>query len=107
MENTNNDTSGYFLSKLKNFDKPIILELGVNKGGSTFNFLKFVNNYGGELYSIDINDCSNIVNNERFKDVDTNSWNFLKTNDLNIEYILEKFPKIKVYFKVLSLKNAI
>ena len=105
MDTINNDTSSYFLSKLKNFDKPIILELGVNKGGSTVNFLKFVNNYGGELYSIDINDCSNIVNNERFKDVDTNSWNFLKTNDLNIEYILEKFPKIKAGIDVLYIDS--
>ena len=58
MKNTDNDTSKYFLSKLTNLKNPIILELGVNKGGSTANFLKYINDNGGELYSIDINDCS-------------------------------------------------
>ena len=84
MKNTDNDTSKYFLSKLTNLKNPIILELGVNKGGSTANFLKYINDNGGELYSIDINDCSNIINDELFKNVKTSNWKFLKSNDLNI-----------------------
>ena len=95
MDTIDNDTSNYFLSKLKNFNNPIILELGVNKGGSTANFLNFINEHGGELYSIDINDCSEIINSHRFKDINTSNWNFLKSNDLNIKFILENFPKIK------------
>ena len=105
METIDNDTSSFLLSKLKNFDKPIILELGVDKGASTAKFLKFINDNGGELYSIDIKDCSNVVNNESFKNLDTRNWNFLRTNDLNIEYILEKFPKIKDGIDVLYIDS--
>ena len=69
--------------------------MGVNRGGSTLIFLKHINDNGGELYSVDIKDCSGIVNSEIFKDINTSNWKFLKSNDLNIEYIFEKFPKLK------------
>ena len=105
MKNTDNDTSKYFLSKLTNLKNPIILELGVNKGGSTANFLKYINDNGGELYSIDINDCSNIINDELFKNVKTSNWKFLKSNDLNIEYILGKFPLLKNGIDVLYVDS--
>ena len=105
MKNTDNDTSKYFLSKLTNLKNPIILELGVNKGGSTANFLKYINDNGGELYSIDIKDCSKITNDELFKNVKTNNWKFLKSNDLNIEYILGKFPLLKNGIDVLYVDS--
>ena len=90
-----NNVHHYFLKKLSNINNPIILELGVNKGSSTAKFLDYVNTYGGELYSIDITDCSNIIDSTRFKDISTKNWNFLKTNDLMIDHILGKFPKLK------------
>lgn len=93
--NLNNDTSVYFIEKIKKIDNPLILELGVNKGGSTSIFLKYINKHGGKLYSIDINDCKNIIKTEKFKNLNTDVWNFLKSNDLNIKYILKEFPKIK------------
>ena len=105
MKNIDNDTSKYFLSKLRNFNNPIILELGVNRGGSTAKFLKYINDNGGELYSIDIKDCSKITNDELFKNVKTNNWKFLKSNDLNIEYILEKFPLLKNGIDVLYVDS--
>ena len=90
-----NNVHHYFLKKLRNIEKPIILELGVNKGSSTAKFLEYININGGELYSIDITDCSNIVNTPRFKNISIEKWNFLKSNDLDIEYILQKFPNLK------------
>ena len=105
MKNTDNDTSKYFLSKLRNLKNPIILELGVNKGGSIVNFLKYINDNGGELYSIDIQDCSGIINDEPFKNVKTSNWKFLKSNDLNIEYIFEKFSQLKNGIDVLYIDS--
>lgn len=90
-----NDIHYYLLKKLKNFNNPVILELGVHKGSSTAKFLDYVNNNGGELYSVDIVDCSGIINTERFKNISTDNWNFLKSNDLNLDLILSKFPKLK------------
>ena len=90
-----NNVHHYFLKKLNNIKNPVILELGVNKGSSTAKFLDYINLYGGELYSIDIVDCSRIINNDRFKNIPTEKWNFLTSNDLDIENILLKFPKLK------------
>jgi len=73
--------------KIKNISKPLILELGVNKGHSSKKFLQFQKEYCGFLYSIDIKDCSNVINDQ--------NWNFYKCNDLNYKSILNKFPKIK------------
>lgn len=47
--NLDNDTSVYFIEKIKKIDNPLILELNVNKGGSTSIFLKYINNHGGKL----------------------------------------------------------
>ena len=105
MKNIDNDTSKYFLSKLRNLNNPIILELGVNRGGSTAKFLKYINDNGGKLYSIDIKDCSKIINDELFKNIKANNWKFLKSNDLNIEYILEKLPLLKNGIDVLYVDS--
>ena len=67
--------------------KPIVLELGVNKGRSTSQFLKILKKNDGELYSVDINDCSKVISD--------NTWNFCQSNDLNICFILNKFSKLK------------
>ena len=77
----------YILNSLANYKNPLILELGVNKGGSTKKFLDFISSNNGKLFSIDINDCSNAVQNKR--------WKFLKSNDLNSNFIIEKFADIK------------
>ena len=90
-----NDVHYHFMRKLVNFKNPVILELGVNKGSSTAKFLEYVNNNGGELYSIDIVDCSKIIKTERFKGIPAEKWHFLKSNDLDLDYILHNFPKLK------------
>tara|TARA_B100000795_G_scaffold238249_1_gene199241 strand:+ start:946 stop:1674 length:729 start_codon:yes stop_codon:yes gene_type:complete len=90
-----NNNHHHFFKKLNNIKNPVILELGVNKGSSTAKFLNYINTKGGELYSIDIMDCSNITHSERFKNISTEKWNFLKSNDLDLEKILNKFPNLK------------
>jgi predicted O-methyltransferase YrrM len=90
-----NNVHHFFLKKLRNIKNPVILELGVNKGSSTAKFLNYVNLFGGNLYSIDITDRSNIIHSERFKNISTKKWNFLKSNDLNLDKILTKYPELK------------
>ena len=41
----------------------------------------------GKLFSVDIQDCSKVANSK--------NWNFIKSDDLNSEYILETFDQIK------------
>ena len=52
----------------------------------------------GKLFSVDIKDCSKILNDS--------NWNFLKSRDDNFEYINSKLPeKIDVLF-IDSLHEA-
>ena len=73
-----------FLSEKKN---PIILEFGVERGSSTKKFIDFVEKNSGKVFSVDITDCSNVSNSK--------SWKFLKSNDLNVDYVLDQFDEIK------------
>ena len=73
-----------FLRKKKN---PIILEFGVNTGGSTKSFISLAKELDGKVFSVDIKDCSNVSNSD--------NWKFLKSDDLKIDYILQSFPEIK------------
>ena len=82
-----------FSYKLKNFlipqicdiKCPVILELGVQKGRSTSSFLEICNKNDGKLYSVDIEDCSNVSNDPK--------WNFFQTRDDNFKFIKSNIPK--------------
>ena len=80
------EKNDYIKEKLKYFENPIILELGVNRGGSTKFFLNYVEQNNGKVFSIDIKDCSNVSNSKK--------WSFLISNDLDYNYITSKFPEI-------------
>lgn len=80
------EKNDYIKEKLKFFENPIILELGVNRGGSTKIFLNYVEQNNGKVFSIDIKDCSNVSNSKK--------WSFLISNDLDYNYITTKFPEI-------------
>jgi predicted O-methyltransferase YrrM len=72
-----------FLEKKKN---PIILELGVERGTSTKAFVWFAEQNDATVYSVDIADCSKVIKSEK--------WNFIQSNDLHVDFILEKFKNI-------------
>ncbi len=72
-----------FLEKKKN---PIILELGVERGTSTNAFVWFAEQNVATVYSVDIADCSKVIKSEK--------WNFIQSNDLHVDFILEKFKNI-------------
>ena len=45
---------------IRKINKPLILELGVQKGRSTKKFLDICEKNNGKLISVDIDDCSNV-----------------------------------------------
>ncbi len=76
---------------IDNLDKPKILELGVQNGVSTIKFLDICDKKDGYLYSVDIDDCSGVSQNHR--------WKFIKSRDDNFEYIKSIIPeKLDVLF---------
>lgn len=70
------------ISKIKNIQ---ILELGVQKGISTKYFLELCKKNRGNLYSVDIEDCSKVSKSKR--------WKFIRSSDDNFFHIFKKIPK--------------
>ena len=76
---------------IKDIPKPTILELGVQEGVSTKKFLNICDINNGRLYSVDVEDCSNVSKNLK--------WKFIKSRDDNFDYIKSIIPeKIDVLF---------
>lgn len=75
-----------FIFKDLNYKKNlIILEFGVRFGISTKRFLNLIENNGGHLFSIDVDDCSNVSSSD--------NWTFIQSRDDNFDYIDSKIPK--------------
>ena len=73
--------------RIKDIDKPLILELGVKEGRSTKMFLEICDKNDGNLISIDILDYSKVSNNPK--------WKFIHSSDDNFNYT-KKFIERKV-----------
>ena len=79
-------------------DKPIIVELGVDKGQSTRVFLNAINDKtDAKLISIDINDCKDAVQSE--------NWDFIQQNSIDIESLLLKKPILKDGIDILYVDS--
>ena len=85
MNDFNYKLDSFLIPLIKNIKDPIILELGVQKGRSTKKFLDICRKKNGKLFSIDVDDCSN-VSNDKF-------WRFYQTRDDNFKFIKSKIPK--------------
>jgi len=91
MNEYNEKIDKNLFSLIKHLDKPKILELGVQNGVSTNKFLEICNNSDGYLYSVDVDDCSNVAQDKR--------WKFIKSRDDNFDYIKSIIPqKLNVIF---------
>ena len=76
---------------IRKINKPLILELGVQKGRSTKKFLDICEKNNGKLISVDIDDCSNVSQSRNCK--------FLRTKDDNFEFIKDQIKyKLDVLF---------
>lgn len=73
------------LPKIKDIRNLQILELGVQKGRSTKLFLKICKKNNGNLYSIDIDDCSSVSNDP--------NWKFIHSRDDDFDKIKQVIPK--------------
>ena len=83
---------------ISSINSPIILELGVENGRSTKKFLEICSKKNGKVYSVDIDDCSNVSNDK--------NWKFFRSRDDNFDYIKSNIPnKIDVLF-IDSLHEA-
>ena len=89
------DASHNYLNEL---DKPTILEFGVRHGYSTKLFLDYCEKNQGKLYSVDIDDCSNVSNSSH--------WEFIQSRDDNFEFLLTKLPKEFDLIFIDSYHNA-
>jgi len=91
------DKNKIIKEKLDTISNPTIFELGVNRGGSTNFFFNYIETNGGNLYSIDIKDCSNVLNSKK--------WKFLQSNDLDKKKILQEFPELKKGIDLLFIDS--
>jgi len=86
----NNDKDLYqkriIFDSLMEMNNPVILEFGVNTGASSSIFAYVAEKKNGYVYSIDIEDCKDVIISD--------NWYFLKTNDLDTKKILETFEKL-------------
>lgn len=94
----------YMYRKAIEKESPIILELGVDKGLSTTVFLQASEDKNGKLVSVDIKDCSDIS--------DSNRWQFIQSDSTDIDNILSKAPYLKdgidiIYIDSLHNKNHV
>ena len=85
MSDFNYKLDNFLFPIIKDIHSPIILELGVQKGRSTKKFFDICKKNNGKLFSIDVNDCSNVLNDK--------IWHFYQTRDDNFKFIKSKIPK--------------
>ena len=75
----------YIVNLIKKIENINILELGVREGISTKRFIEVCNRNNGKLTSIDIDDCSKVL--------DDRNWKFIHSSDDNFDYIDKKIEK--------------
>jgi len=75
----------YIAEEIKDIINPTIIEFGVKEGRSTKLFLDLCENKNGKLFSIDVDDYSNLFNSPR--------WKFIQSRDDNFEFLEDKIPK--------------
>jgi predicted O-methyltransferase YrrM len=85
MTDYNYKIEKYLFPLIENFEKPNILEFGVQNGRSTKRFLEICKRKKGHLTSVDIDDCSKLFKNK--------NWTFVKSRDDNFSYLEKKIPK--------------
>ena len=72
----------FFYDDIKDIKDISILEFGVREGNSTNFFLDICKKNNGKLYSVDIDDCSNLFNNK--------NWKFIHCSDDNFDKVIKE-----------------
>ena len=84
MKKNNKKFENFIFHKIKDLKNLKILEFGVQKGYSTKRFLDLINRKGGQLISVDIDDCD-VTKNKK--------WKFIQSRDDNFKLITKNIPK--------------
>ena len=82
MSDNNHKLNTYLYDKIKNINNVKILEFGVREGVSTKLFVSLAEKNNGNVFSVDLDDYSNLIN--------SNTWNFIHSRDDNFELIKSK-----------------
>jgi len=98
MDDYTNKIDKNLFNLIQKIENPIILELGVQGGLSTKKFIETCNKNNGFLYSVDIDDCSNVSSDKK--------WSFIQSRDDNFEFIKSKIPKKIDILYIDSLHEA-
>jgi predicted O-methyltransferase YrrM len=98
MDDYTNKIDRNLFDLIQNIENPVILELGVQNGLSTKKFLDICNKNNGFLYSVDIDDCSNVSNDKK--------WTFIKSRDDDFDLIKSQIPKEIDILYIDSLHEA-
>lgn len=85
MDEYSQKLENFIFNNIKNVQNLTVLEFGVRHGISTNKFLENIRKNKGHLYSVDIDDYSNVANDE--------NWTFIQSRDDNYEYIEKKIPQ--------------
>ena len=88
----------FLFQNIKDINEVKVLEFGVRQGVSTKKFIKLCEEKNGELFSVDIDDCSSISTSEK--------WTFIKSRDDNFEFLENKIPKLLDVILIDSFHNA-
>lgn len=76
---------------------PTILELGTREGISTSVFLKVCQENGGEVFSVDIDDCSGVS--------DDPCWHFIQSDSTDVARILAAAPSLGSGIDILLIDS--
>lgn len=82
MSDNNHKLNTYLYDKIKNINNVKILEFGVREGISTKLFVSLAEKNNGKVFSVDLDDYSNLIN--------SNTWKFIHSRDDNFELIKSK-----------------
>ena len=81
----------FFENQLKDIPNPKILEFGVKEGRSTKLLLDYCKKRNGELFSVDVDDYSNLFSDK--------NWHFIRSRDDNLDFLKKKIPnKVDVIY---------
>ena len=75
----------FLKDQIQRLSNPNILEFGVRESRSTKIFLDLCRKKSGKLFSVDIDDYSNLFSDK--------NWTFLKTRDDNFGFLKDMLPK--------------
>ena len=98
MTNYQKKLEEFILKDIESKKNLTILEFGVRFGESTKKFIDILENNGGHLYSVDLEDFKNISNSEK--------WTFIQSRDDNFDYLDQEIPDGIDLFYLDSFHNA-